>query len=88
MPASLAEKTQRYGEMLTAALTAASPRGDATAMEIMEMARAYRDDGDHFADEGDLVNALAAYSYGYGWLDAGVRMQALDADHASPLFTQ
>ena len=88
MSATLMEKTDRYGEMLTDALTAASPKDDVWAAEIMEMATAYRDDGDHFADEGDLVNALAAYSYGYGWLDAGVRMQVLDADDASPLFTQ
>ena len=38
--------------------------------------------------EEDLVNALAAYSYGYGWLDAGGRMGVLETDEDSTLFTQ
>jgi hypothetical protein len=88
MPASLAEKTQRYGTMLAAALEAASISTDSRGEEVMEMASAYRDDGDHFLAEEDLVNALAAYSYGYGWLDAGVRMEVLEADDGSTLFTQ
>jgi Uncharacterized protein conserved in archaea len=88
MAASLTEKTQRYGMMLAAALEAASIGTDRRGEEVMEMASAYRDDGDHFLAEEDLVNALAAYSYGYGWLDAGVRMEVLETDEDSTLFTQ
>ena len=88
MSTPLAEKTHRYGQMLSEALTAAGNGDDPRGAEILEMATAYRDDGDHFVSEGDLVNALAAYSYGYGWLDAGVRVRILDADEDSPLFTQ
>ena len=36
------------------------------------MARAYADDGSVFFQEGDLVNALAAYYYGSGWLHFGL----------------
>jgi len=88
MAASLTEKTQRYGMMLAAALEAASIGTDSRGEEVMEMASAYREDGDHFLAEEDLVNALAAYSYGYGWLDAGVRMEVLETDDSSTLFTQ
>jgi hypothetical protein len=80
MAADLAEKTDRYERMLADALAAAeqtappdSPLGDG-ATACREMAAAYLDDGRHFREDGDLVNALAAFSYGYGWLDAGVRL--------------
>lgn len=41
------------------------------ADEILEMAFAYLEDGVVFYTQGDPVNALAAWCYGYGWLDAG-----------------
>jgi hypothetical protein len=91
--ADLAEKTDRYERMLDAALAAATvtapsgtPLGDAAAA-CEEMARSYLDDGRHFRDEDDLVNALASFSYGYGWLDAGVRMGLFDVPEESHLFT-
>ena len=36
------------------------------------MARAYADDGGTFFSQRDLVNALAAYYYGFGWLHFGI----------------
>lgn len=93
MPADLHEKTDRYGEMLADALDAAAPvcppgtpLGEAAA-EVFEMAESYLDDGRHFRDHEDPVNALAAYSYGYGWLDAGVRMGLFAVPEGSELFT-
>jgi len=80
MPADLAEKTDRYERMLAAALDAtevAVPTGTPLfemAEETVEMAESYLDDGRHFRAEDDPVNALASFSYAYGWLDAGVRM--------------
>jgi hypothetical protein len=38
------------------------------------MASSYYDDGIHFIEEGDLVNALVCFSYGHAWLDAGVKL--------------
>ncbi|MFC4356633.1 DUF357 domain-containing protein [Halobium salinum] len=80
MAADLEEKTDRYGEMLADALAAAEPTappgtplGEAAA-ECYEMADSYLADGRHFREAGDPVNALASFSYGYGWLDAGVRL--------------
>jgi hypothetical protein len=91
--ADLHEKTDRYERMLADALSAATvavppetPLG-AAAAECEEMARSYLNDGRHFRDEDDLVNALASFSYGYGWLDAGVRMGLFVVPDESHLFT-
>lgn len=93
MPADLEEKTDRYGRMLAEALEEASmavppetPLG-AAAAEIEEMAVSYLEDGRHFRESDDPVNALASFSYGYGWLDAGVRMGLFEVPADTHLFT-
>jgi hypothetical protein len=91
MPADLAEKTDRYGRLLAEALDVAEPataEGPAAdhAAACLEMAGAYLEDGRHFREEADLVNALAAFAYGHGWLDAGARVGLLDVPHESDLF--
>jgi hypothetical protein len=80
MTADLDEKTDRYGRLLAEALAAAepvappeTPLADAAAA-CEEMARSYLEDGRHFRANDDPVNALAAFAYGHGWLDAGARM--------------
>ena len=52
-----------------------------------EMAESYLADGRHFRDTDDPVNALASFSYGYGWLDAGVRFGLFDIPDDTELFT-
>jgi len=47
-----------------------SPLGT-LAGTVKGMAQAYADDGAAFARNGDAVNALAAYYYGFGWLHFG-----------------
>jgi hypothetical protein len=93
MPADLYEKTDRYETMLAEALAAASvavpestPLG-AAAAEVREMADSYLTDGRHFREESDPVNALVAFSYGYGWLDAGVRLGLFSVPDDTELFT-
>lgn len=93
MPAELAEKTNRYERLLSEALDAAEPvapedthLGAATA-DFEEMARSYLADGRHFRDEDDLVNALASFSYGHAWLDAGARIGLFDVPDDGHLFT-
>lgn len=93
MTAELREKTDRYEELLTAALDAAeavppaeTPLSNAAA-EYEEMARSYLADGRHFREHGDPVNALAAFSYGHAWLDAGARMGLFDVPREGHLFT-
>ncbi|WP_299263535.1 DUF357 domain-containing protein [Halorientalis sp.] len=92
MPADLDEKTDRYEDLLAEALAAAevtappdSPLGEAAA-ECEEMARSYLEDGRHFRDD-DPVNALAAFSYGHAWLDAGARIGLFDVPEEGHLFT-
>jgi hypothetical protein len=93
MSAELAEKTDRYEGMLAEALSVAevavpagTPLGDA-AVECLEMAESYLEDGRHFREVDDPVNALASFSYGYGWLDAGVRMGLFAVPAETELFT-
>lgn len=91
--ADLQEKTDRYEQLLDEALSAAAiapPAGSPlheAALDCEEMARSYLDDGRHFRAEDDLVNALAAFSYGHAWLDAGARVGVLDVPRDGHLFT-
>jgi hypothetical protein len=93
MPADLQEKTDRYESLLAAAVEAAEPAAapgtplSSAATEFMEMARSYLEDGRHFRETGDTVNALAAFSYGHAWLDAGARIGVFSVPPGSELFT-
>ena len=93
MPADLEEKTDRYGELLAEALEAASvapPPGTpmaAAAEDCYEMATSYFEDGTHFRERDDPVNALASFSYGHAWLDAGARVGLFDVPTEGHLFT-
>jgi len=89
----IVEKTDRYEQLLSDALDAAevapppeTPLAEG-ATDCLEMARSYLEDGRHFRDGGDLVNALAAFSYGHAWLDAGARVGLLDVPREGHLFT-
>lgn len=93
MTTDLEEKTDRYERLLAEALGEAdvspppdSPLGEA-AVEFEEMARSYLEDGRHFRADNDLVNALAAFSYGHAWLDAGARIGLFDVPTEGHLFT-
>ncbi|MES3516852.1 MAG: DUF357 domain-containing protein [Natronomonas sp.] len=92
MAAELDEKVDRYETLLAGALDAAdtavpanTPLHDA-AVAYREMAESYLEDGRHFREHDDPVNALAAFSYGHGWLDAGARMGLFDIPSDTDLF--
>ncbi|MDY6779543.1 MAG: DUF357 domain-containing protein [Halobacteria archaeon] len=81
MEANLSEKTRRYERLLSEALEAVDrDTVDERGEEFVEMAQSYLNDGRHFLESGDEVNALASFSYGHGWLDAGVRAGFYDHD--------
>lgn len=93
MTADLAEKTDRYEGLLADALEAAtvapppdSPLGE-TAGEFREMAASYLEDGRHFREADDPVNALASFAYGHAWLDAGARAGLFEVSPDGDLFT-
>lgn len=44
------------------------------ADDYLSMAKNYLKDGKTLEEKGDFARALAAYSYAYGWIDAGVRL--------------
>jgi hypothetical protein len=93
MAADIEEKTDRYERLLAEAVDAAAvappadtPMGEAAA-ECLEMAESYLADGRHFREDDDLVNALASFSYGHAWLDAGARVGLFDVPTDGHLFT-
>lgn len=84
----LAAKVEQYERLLAEAIAAASVADESTGGEAcMEMGRAYLEDGRHFRSEGEPVEALAAFSYGHGWLDAGARLGVLEVPAEGHLFT-
>lgn len=93
MPAHLEEKAERYERLLAEAIEAAAPAGRPASPiheageDCLDMARSYLDDGRHFDGNDDPVNALAAFSYGHGWLDAGARIGVLEVPVDGELFT-
>lgn len=93
MTRDLPSKTRQYERLLAEALGSAevasptdTPLGDA-GVAILEMARSYLDDGRHFVTNDDYATALAAFSYGHGWLDAGARLGVLRVPTDSDLFS-
>lgn len=78
--AVLEEKVKKYEDLLHKALFAfeVAPHENShlrkVADDFSDMAGSYYDDGMHFIEEGDMVNALVCFSYGHAWLDAGVKL--------------
>jgi hypothetical protein len=72
------DKVARYEAMLRVQLARVkSATKEDESNEFLTMARAYYMDGCYFRESEDLVNALVCFSYGHGWLDAGLRAGAL-----------
>lgn len=59
----------------------------AIAMDYVSMAQNYFNDAKHFRSQGELLIALAAFSYAHAWLDAGVRAGLFDGKNDDQLFT-
>ncbi len=79
MAAELEEKVHRYRGLLERALVHVEIKSSGHLQKVAEdyltMARSYYEDGVHFHEKNDPVNALACFSYGHAWLDAGVRLE-------------
>ncbi len=89
----LHEKTARYERMLAEAISAvevgpdrASPLFGAAETFVAEASRGHLFGNLHLRD-GEYATALALFSYGYGWLDAGVRAGLLRITGRRGLFT-
>ncbi|NYT06198.1 MAG: DUF357 domain-containing protein [Methanomicrobiales archaeon] len=89
----LLEKTQRYRRMLAEAYRSVdcapdpeSPPYTGCKLVLGTVLQACRE-GDACRADHDHEDALAWYSYGYGWLDAGVRCGLLRIEQNRSLFT-
>ena len=88
------ERIERYLALTDEALAkveipaAAGDDARAQAEDMLEMARAYHSDAQHFLAAGRGDDAFAAVNYAHGWLDAGVRLGLLDGKGDWRLFTQ
>jgi hypothetical protein len=87
------EKRTRYRKMLAGALEALECSPDPgsplypAAAAVLGRAGALLAEGDAHASRGREGDALACYSEGHGWLDAGVRAGLFRILHSRELFT-
>ena len=85
-------KVEKYRALTARALeeiyfeTDISEKEKAIGDDFLGMAKNYYNDGEHFIEKGDLLTALASFSYAHAWLDAGVRARIFHADD-DQLFT-
>ena len=87
------EKVSRYRRLLADACTAAHPAADPESalfpagLRLIMVARVHLSWGTAFISSGRMGNALASYSYGHAWLDAGMRCGLLSAENSRHIFT-
>jgi len=83
----LDEKTGRYAYLLSTAIASVTPfpapgtPAHTFALQVLFIAGVYLQRGNREAGEGRLEEGLSCFSYGHGWLDAGVEC-GLFAIHA------
>ena len=74
----LGEKTHRYESLLNTARSSVECAGEPATIsndfagKVLFIAGLYQTRGAEFRDMGAYEEALACFSYGHGWLDAGV----------------
>ncbi|MCK9630489.1 MAG: DUF357 domain-containing protein [Methanoregula sp.] len=91
--AKLDEKTGRYAHLLTTAIDSVSTapyRGTpahAFAVQVTFIAGVYLARGNRVASDGSLEEALACFSYGHGWIDAGVQAGLFSIHAHHEIFT-
>lgn len=74
----LMEKTQRYGRLLDTARSSVECAGEPStisnifANNVLFITAQYAAQGGVYRNTGAYEDALACFSYGHGWLDAGV----------------
>ncbi|MDX1611415.1 MAG: DUF357 domain-containing protein [Candidatus Thermoplasmatota archaeon] len=73
----LTEQTATWRKRLDRALEEAEP-ATAQGADLMVNVRAYRQDADHFEQEGDLVRAFEAIVWAWSWLEIGARLEEID----------
>ena len=88
----LIEKVDKYELLTKKALLLIKQKKDlskkekAIALDFLSMAKNYFSDAKYYKGKGELLVALASFSYAHAWLDAGVRAHLFDAED-DQLFT-
>jgi len=89
----LLEKTGRYERLLCEATCSLSPAPDpetpmyAAAGHLLFEGQGALERGRRLSDEGRTAAALGWYSYGFGWLDAGVQAGLFSVVGSREIFT-
>jgi hypothetical protein len=89
----LQEKTSRYAHLLDTALSSVTCGPDPATISyryagrILFIAMIYYKWGDTYQKSGALEDALARFSYGHGWLDAGVTAGFFRIEAKREIFT-
>ncbi len=89
----LSEKTSKYQALLGTAITKLEPAPEYGSClhdvgeRILMIARVFYEQGLSRERSGDCQSGLAMYSYGFGWLDAGVRIGLFRIRNHRELFT-
>jgi hypothetical protein len=91
--AQLSEKTARYERLLNTARCSVAPSPEPAtgaydfAVRVLLITSAYAGHGTREREKGAEEDALAAFSYGHGWLDAGVTSGLFRITAHQELFT-
>lgn len=72
----LRQETEKWEEKLRNRLVAVEAV-DAEGQDLLENARAYLDDTDHFKEEDDWIRAFEAVIWAWSWLEIGERLDKL-----------
>lgn len=93
LSAKLSEKSHRYHRLLDTACESVVPApepetsGGMFARRVILIALSYAGGGEGSLSRGEDEEALARFSYGHGWLDAGVRSGLLIPSRNREIFT-
>lgn len=91
---TLKDRSKKYIDMTVTALETVkiAPPSQSflsnAGKDFLDMCNNYLRDAKYFFEKADYENALAASSYAYAWLDAGVRLGILNASRDYVRFTQ
>ena len=81
----LTKKVEKYESLTQKALQKIkkkenlNEKEDKIAEDFLSMANNYYNDAKYYKEKGNLLTALASFSYAHAWLDAGVRAYLFDA---------
>ncbi len=88
----LEKKVDKYQKLTEKALNeikikdGITPKEMKIAKDFLSMTTNYLNDGKYYKEKGELLVALASFSYAHAWMDAGVRARIFHAED-DQLFT-